>query len=301
VGIAIYPDDANKYEELIKKASEARRQAKKDGGNGYHYSTEQLNNNSLEFLRLSHELRDAVVKSQFVLHFQPQIDLSTGNLVGAEALIRWNHPTEGLIYPGRFIHIAEQTGLIAELGNWVLREACVHAVAWQRNGTQPIMMAVNVSALQLRRGDIVKIVQTILEETGLEPWFLELELTESILIENVDQTLTQLNELKQLGVNIAIDDFGTGYSSLAYLNKFNIDRLKIDQSFVQKIDNPANEAIIRAIVQMGHALGHRVIAEGVETESTKTLLVACQCDEAQGYLFAKPVPSEVFSQFVTQT
>lgn len=300
VGIAVFPSDANNYDDLVKRASEARRQAKKSGGNCYHFSCEQLNTDSLEFLRISHELRDALAENRFVLHYQPQIDLSTGRLVGAEALIRWKHPSQGLLYPGKFIDIAEQTGLIADIGNWVLKEACSQSVAWQKTGLPPIVIAVNVSALQFRRGDIVKIVESVLEESGLQPNLLELELTESILLENFEQTLGQLNELKALGVKLSIDDFGTGYSSLSYLNRLNIDKLKIDQSFVRQIGNPANDAIIRAIIQMGHAMGYRVIAEGVETETMKTYLIISQCDEAQGYLFAKPVANEAFLQFVLE-
>ncbi|WNB77473.1 bifunctional diguanylate cyclase/phosphodiesterase [Methylomonas koyamae] len=298
VGIAVYPDDGSHYDSLVMRASEARRKAKKDGGNGYRYCTEQLNSNSFEFLRLAHELRDAVSLEQFVLHFQPQIDLASGQLVGAEALVRWSHPRDGLVYPGRFIDIAEQTGLVAELGNWVLREACTQAAVWRTLGFGPIVTAVNVSALQLRRGDMVGVVENVLRQTGLPPHCLELELTESILIENVEQTLAQLNQLKQLGIKLAIDDFGTGYSSLAYLNKFNVDRLKIDRSFVGQIGNPANDAIIHAIVQMGHALGQRVIAEGVETAAMRAHLLDCHCDEAQGYLFAKPLPAAEFAKLL---
>ena len=294
----MFPYDGNNYNDLINRASEARRLAKKNGGNGYYYFTEQLNRNSLEFLCLSHQLRDAVVKNQFVLHYQPQLDLASGRVIGAEALIRWQHPTEGLLYPAKFIEIAEQTGLITDIGSWVLKEACHQAVTWQKNGIDYVVVSVNVSALQLRRGNMVTVVQTILDETGLEPCFLELELTESILIENIDQTVLQLNQLKALGIKLSIDDFGTGYSNLAYLHKFNIDKLKIDQSFVRNIDNPANQAIVKAIVQIGHALGYRVIAEGVETEAMKTHLLTSQCDEAQGYLFAKPIPSTLFYQFL---
>ena len=273
--------------------------AKKNGRNTYHYYTEKLNSNSLEFLHFSHGLRNAIKHEHFVLHYQPQYDLNSGTLIGAEALIRWQHPEEGLIFPGRFIDIAEKTGLIVEIGEWVLKEACRRAVAWQRAGYPPMVMAVNVSVLQLRRGNIKALIQNILRETGLAAEFLEIELTESILLDSIDQTLIMLKELKDLGIKLAIDDFGTGYSSLAYLKKFRIDKLKIDQSFVRDIaNNPNDAAIILAIVQMAHALNLKVIAEGVENEEMLTHLLSCHCDEAQGYHFAKPMTAEAFAQML---
>ncbi len=299
IGIALYPDDGDNFDTLLKQANVAMQQAKKNGRNTYHYYTEKLNSNSLEFLHFSHGLRNAIKHEHFVLHYQPQYDLNSGTLIGAEALIRWQHPEEGLIFPGRFIDIAEKTGLIVEIGEWVLKEACRQAVAWQRAGYPPMVMAVNVSVLQLRRGNIKALIQNILRETGLAAEFLEIELTESILLDSIDQTLIMLKELKDLGIKLAIDDFGTGYSSLAYLKKFRIDKLKIDQSFVRDIaNNPNDAAIILAIVQMAHALNLKVIAEGVENEEMLTHLLSCHCDEAQGYHFAKPMTAEAFAQML---
>lgn len=299
IGVAVYPDDGGDFETLMKRADKAMYQAKDAGRNTYRYFTEQLNSDSLEYMRITHELREAVKLRQFTLHFQPQIDLATGEVVGAEALVRWNHPVEGLVPPGRFIGIAEQTGLIVEIGEWVLHEACRQAVAWRRAGLPPLVMAVNMSAVQFKRGNVEDLVRSALRNSGLEPPYLEIELTESILLHDMDYMLRVLNSLKDLGLKLAIDDFGTGYSSLAYLKKFKIDRLKIDQSFVRDIAiDPNDAAIVRAIVQMAHTLNLRVIAEGVENREMLQYLSSCQCDEVQGYHFAKPMPPDAFVDFI---
>lgn len=299
IGVAVYPDDGGDFETLMKRADKAMYQAKDAGRNTYRYFTEQLNSDSLEFMRITHELREAVKCKQFTVHFQPQIDLATGDVVGAEALVRWNHPVEGLVPPGRFISIAEQTGLIVEIGEWVLHEACRQAAAWRQAGLPPLVMAVNMSAVQFKRGNVENLVRSALASSGLEPQSLEIELTESILLHDMDYMLTLLNSLKDIGLKLAIDDFGTGYSSLAYLKKFKIDRLKIDQSFVRDIAiDPNDAAIVRAIVQMAHTLNLRVIAEGVENEEMLQYLSSCQCDEVQGYHFAKPMPPEDFAVFI---
>lgn len=301
IGIAVYPDDGNNFEVLMKQAGKAMLKAKEDGRNTYRYFTEQLNTDSLEYLRIAQALREAIAQNQFELYYQPQIDMITGRVIGAEALIRWNHPNEGQIQPGRFISIAEQTGLIVKIGEWVLREACRQAVLWQNAGLPAITMAVNVSAVQFRRDDIDKLVRTELERSGLLPQYLELELTESVLLHNTDQMQAILTQLKDLGVKLAIDDFGTGYSSLAYLKKFKIDRLKIDQSFVRDIaTDPNDAAIIRAIVQMAHTLNLRAIAEGVENQEMLKHLRDCLCDEVQGYHLARPMPAEKFEEYLTR-
>jgi len=295
VGVAVYPDDGQDTERLLQCAEQAMRNAKESGRNTYRYFTEQLDTNGLEHLRLAHGLRTALRASQFSLHYQPQVDLRTRRLVGAEALVRWHHPTDGLISPARFIPIAEQTGLIVDLGQWVLEEACRQAVAWQRAGVPPFVMAVNVSAVQFRSGTLEQTVQAALDKTGLAPQWLELELTESVLAHDTDNMLALFDRLKSLGINLSIDDFGTGYSSLAYLKKFRIDRLKIDQSFVRDMAvNPNDAAIVRAIVQMAKALNLRTIAEGVETADVVAQLADLACDEVQGYHFARPVPAGEF-------
>lgn len=299
IGIAVYPDDGGNFETLMKRADKAMYQAKDAGRNTYRYFTERLNSDSLEYMRITHELREAVKCNQFTLHFQPQIDLSTGGVLGAEALVRWNHPIEGLIPPGRFIGIAEQTGLIVEIGEWVLNEACRQAAAWQRAGLPPMVMAVNMSAVQFKRGNVDDLVRRALDSSGLQPQYLEIELTESMLLHDLDYMLSLLNSLKAMGLKLSIDDFGTGYSSLAYLKKFKIDRLKIDRSFVHDIaTDPNDAAIVRAIVQMAHTLNLRVIAEGVEDEEMLKYLRGCHCDEGQGYYYARPMPAEAFATFV---
>ena len=301
IGIAVYPDDGDNFEALLNPAGKAMIKAKEDGRNTYRYFTEQLNTDSLEYLRIAHALREAIEYNQFELYYQPQIDMISGRVIGAEALIRWNHPGEGQVQPGRFINIAEQTGLIVKIGEWVLHEACRQAMVWQKAGLPAITMAVNVSAVQFRRGDIEKLVQIELERSGLLPQYLELELTESVLLHNMDQMQAILTKLKDLGVKLAIDDFGTGYSSLAYLKKFKIDRLKIDQSFVRDIaTDPNDAAIIRAIVQMAHTLNLRAIAEGVEDQEMLRQLRDCLCDEVQGYYLARPKPAEKFSEYLFQ-
>ena len=299
IGLAVYPDDGGNFETLMKRADKAMYQAKDAGRNTYRYFTEQLNSDSFEYMRITHELREAVKRKQFTLHYQPQIDLATGNVQGGEALVRWNHPIEGLIPPGRFISIAEQNGLIVEIGEWVLNEACRQAVAWQMAGLPPIVIAVNMSAVQFKRGNVENLVRIALDNSGLDPQYLEIELTESILLHDMDYMLSLLKDLKDTGLKLAIDDFGTGYSSLAYLKKFKIDRLKIDQSFVRDIAiDPNDAAIVRAIVQMAHTLNLRVIAEGVENQEMLEYLSSCQCDEVQGYHFARPMPPEAFAAFM---
>jgi len=299
VGVAVYPTDGNDFEKLFGRARKAMSQAKEEGRNTARFFTEKLNNDSLHYLNIAYGLREALAHRQFELHYQPQINLSSAQVIGAEALIRWHHPQNGLQPPAQFIAIAEQTGLIVDIGEWVIEEACRQAMEWQKNDLPPLRIAVNVSAVQFRRGNLDKVIIKALEKTGLEPRLLELELTESILLEDIDHLLAQLDTLKQLGVKLAIDDFGTGYSSLAYLKKFNIDRLKIDQSFVRDINTDPNDAaIVRAIVQMAHTLNLDVIAEGVEDEAMLKHLRESGCDEVQGYLFSKPLPAQAFQAFI---
>ncbi len=300
MGIAVYPDDGRDFETLLKKADTAMYQAKDAGRNAYRYYTEQMNINAFENLRMRNDLQHALERGEFMLHYQPQINLNSGTVIGAEALIRWNHPELGMLFPGRFIPVAEESGVIGKIGDWVLLEACRQAVAWRAAGLPELVIAINVSALQFKRHNLEKGVKQALVDSGLDPAFLELELTESILIQDADNVLSMLQQLKSLGLKLSIDDFGTGYSSLSYLKRFNVDKLKIDQSFIRDMaDDPNDAAIVRAIIQMARSLNLRTIAEGVENERLLELLRIQHCDEAQGYYFARPMPSNEFIQYVT--
>jgi diguanylate cyclase (GGDEF)-like protein/PAS domain S-box-containing protein len=300
MGAAIYPDDGKDFETLRKLADMAMYQAKNDGRNTYRFFDAAMNTEAGEHLFILNGLHHALVRNEFELHFQPQINLSSNQITGVEALIRWNHPELGQIAPARFIHIAEESGLIVPIGDWVLQEACRQAVAWQRAGLPEITMAVNLSAVQFKRGDVEQSVIRALEGSGFNPQRLELELTESTLIQNVESVLATVKRIKLLGVNISIDDFGTGYSSLSYLKRFDIDKLKIDQSFVRDLaTDPEDAAIVRAIIQMARSLNLQTIAEGVESSEILHQLKVFKCDEAQGYLFARPVPASDIASLLT--
>ncbi len=293
IGIAVYPDDGDDFDTLLKKADTAMYQAKGAGRNTYRFHTEQMNADAIEHLYMRNGLRQAVQMGEFALLYQPQVNLDSGAVIGAEALIRWNHPELGMVPPKRFISIAEDSGFIVPIGDWVLREACRQAAVWQRAGLPDLVVAVNLSSVQFKRGNLETSVTQALTESGLDPALLELELTESILIQDTEKVLATLQRLKALGVNLSIDDFGTGYSSLSYLTRFNVDKLKIDQSFVHDMaDNPNDAAIVLAIIQMARSLNLKTIAEGVEDERQLSLLRRQQCDEAQGYRFARPMPAE---------
>ena len=298
VGIAIYPDDGRDFETLLKKADTAMYHAKESGRNAYRFFTGEMNLHADEALRIRSWLRQGLKREQFVLHYQPQVDLTTGKIIGAEALIRLNRDKE-MIPPARFITIAEDSGLIVPIGDWVLRTACCQAAKWRGTGYTELVIAVNISAVQFRRGDLEKTVRTALDESGLPASALELELTESMLIDGTDQILGIVRRLQAIGVHFSIDDFGTGYSSLAYLKRFNVDKLKIDQSFVRDMaTDMENSAIVHALIQMSHSLNIRTIAEGVEDHATLEALNARQCDEAQGYFFDRPLAAEAFFDFL---
>jgi diguanylate cyclase (GGDEF)-like protein/PAS domain S-box-containing protein len=302
MGVTIFPDDGTSFEVLLKKADMAMYKAKDDGRNTYRFYDEVMNVEAVEHLFIRNGLRRALDRNEFVLHYQPQIDLGHGAIIGVEALIRWNHPELGMVAPGRFISVAEESGLIVPIGDWVLREACRQAVAWQDDGLPELCMAVNLSAVQFKRGDVEQSVIHALEDSGFNPALLELELTESILIQNVEGVLASVKRLKLLGVKLSIDDFGTGYSSLSYLKRFDIDKLKIDQSFVRDLaTDPDDAAIVRAIIQMARSLNLRTIAEGVETVEMLHQLRVFQCDEAQGYHFARPMPADEFAGYLRQS
>lgn len=301
MGVTIFPQDGTSFDTLLKKADMAMYQAKTDGRNTYRYFDEAMNVEAVEHLFIRNGLRGAVERDEFVLHYQPQIDLRSGAVTGVEALIRWKLPKLGLTAPGRFISVAEESGLIVPIGDWVLREACRQAVAWRRAGMPAMTMAVNLSAVQFKRGNIEQSVVQALDETGFDASLLELELTESILIQNVDSTMAVISRLKAQGVKISIDDFGTGYSSLSYLKRIDIDKLKIDQSFVRDLaTDPDDAAIVRAIIQMARSLNLRTLAEGVETREIAQLLREFECDEAQGFHFARPMPSDEMAAYLRQ-
>ena len=301
IGIAIYPEDGSDFDTLLQKADTAMYHAKEVGRNSHRFFTEQMNQRVVEHLSLETNLRRALENREFVLHYQPQMDLGEGRIIGVEALIRWNSPKHGLVSPARFIPVAEDSGLIVPIGAWVLNEACRQARAWQDAGLPPMVVAVNLSAVQFKRPELVNTVINALVLSDLDSQWLELELTESILIQDAEATLDTVRRLKSLGIKLSVDDFGTGYSSLTYLKRFAVDKLKIDQSFVRDlVADPDDAAIVRAIIQMAHSLKLKTIAEGVETEELANLLRIFHCDEIQGYWLARPMPAEQMEVFLRE-
>ena len=299
IGVSVFPDDGLDAETLIKNADTAMYQAKENGRQSYQFFKPSMNVRAVERQSIEESLRRALERQEFTLNYQPKISLRTGEITGAEALIRWTHPTRGPVSPAHFIPVAEDCGLILPIGNWVLREACRRARSWVDAGLPAISMAVNISAMEFRNDGFLDGVFSILQETSLDPKALELELTESVLMKNAGSTESILKALRSKGVQLAIDDFGTGYSSLSYLRKFPIDALKIDQSFVRQITTAPDETtIVTAVIGMGRSLKLRVVAEGVETQEELAFLQAQQCDEAQGYFFGRPVPHEQFAQLL---
>jgi diguanylate cyclase (GGDEF)-like protein len=287
IGISVYPDDGLDAETLIKNADIAMYQAKENGRQSYRFFKGEMNVRAVERQSIEEDLRRALERNEFSLHYQPKVNMTTGKVTGAEALLRWTHPVRGSVSPVEFIPIAEACGLILPIGRWVLHEACRQAQIWLRDGLPPIRIAVNTSSMEFRAENYLEDVLSIIESTGILPGSVELELTESVLMKHMDSTKSVLNALRERGVHLAVDDFGTGYSSLSYLKKFPIDTLKIDQSFVRQIDTDHDEAtIVTAIIAMGRSLGMRVVAEGVETEEELLFLKAHECDEAQGYYFS---------------
>ncbi len=301
IGVSFFPDDGNTALELVQKAGIAMRHAKSDGGNAYRFFAQDMNARAQEQMALSNSLRHAQERNQLVLHYQPQVDAFSGQIVGVEALLRWQHPEQGMLMPGKFIALAEENGLIVPIGDWVLREACRQARIWHEAGHARPFVSVNVSALQFKQSDLAKSAIKAITESGLAPHFVELELTESMLMSHFEQTLAALKELKAFGVRFSIDDFGTGYSSLNYLKHFPIDKLKIDISFVTDIVTDAdNAAIVKAMIAMGHSLELKVIAKGVETEAQAGYLRTLHCDEMQGFYFSRPVPAQEIAALLEQ-
>lgn len=299
IGISLYPKDGDSAEELLKNADVAMYRAKKRGRNRFRFYDENMDASSVERLSLETSLRRAVDNGELLLYYQPQVNLHSGEIIGAEALIRWQHPEMGLVSPAKFIPLAEESGLIFPIGEWVMRTACAQIRSWQDAGVMTPTVAVNLSAHQFRQRQLVKMTTGVLLDTGIDGRYLELEMTESAVMEDADRVIRILRELKEAGTAISIDDFGTGYSSLSYLKQFAIDKLKVDQSFVREITrDPSDAAIVVAIITMAHSLGLNVIAEGVETEGQLEYLRSHGCDEMQGYFFSRPVPVGDFEQML---
>ncbi|MDE1992567.1 MAG: EAL domain-containing protein [Rhizobiaceae bacterium] len=301
IGVATYPSHGKTAGELLACADMAMYRAKELGRDGMALFTSEMTAGVRRKLSRTDELRQALLRDEFVLHYQPQVDAQTGRIVGAEALIRWNHPSEGLVFPGDFIGLAEETGLIVPIGDWVLRTACKQAKAWQDKGFEPIRISVNVSARQFQEKRLIEAVATALGDCGLDATWLELEITESLIMKDLAGSIARMHELEELGVNLAIDDFGTGYSSLSTLKRFPLSRLKIDRSFIADIPDDADDmAITVAIISLAQKLGLEVIAEGVETDEQAHFLVESGCREIQGYLCGRPVAEKQFSRMLRE-
>jgi diguanylate cyclase (GGDEF)-like protein/PAS domain S-box-containing protein len=301
IGISLYPHDDRDTAGLLKSASVALDRAKVDGGNNYQFYTAGGTTRALKQLVLESNLRGALERSEFVVHYQPQVTIPDFHLVGMEALVRWRHPSLGLLYPSEFVPLAEDSGLIIALGDWVMRNACLQNMAWQDKGLAPMRLSVNFSARQFQQPSFISTVAEVLKETNLDPRWLELELTESSIMKEPEQAIEKLHELKLMGIRVAIDDFGTGYSSLNYLKRFPIDTLKIDKSFVSDVcKDPHDTAIVRAIITLGHALDLTVVAEGVETQEQLKYLTSLGCDVVQGFLFSKSLSVGAFEELLME-
>jgi diguanylate cyclase (GGDEF)-like protein len=299
MGIAIYPDDGDDVDLLLRNADIAMYTAKEEGRNNYRFFSEEMNARMLERLALESDLRLALERDELLLHYQPQAETLTGRIVALEALVRWEHPEKGLIPPLDFVGIAEESGLIVPLGEWVMRTACAQAVAWQREGFPEMRVSVNVASQQLTQSDLVTTVKQVLDTTGLDGKHLALEITESSLMSDVEATRQTLWKLKETGLSLSVDDFGTGYSSMNYLKRFPLDALKIDRSFVRELTVDANDAAItKAVVALAKALDLSTIAEGVEEEEQLAFLRALECDLIQGYLISRPMPAEGVTQLL---
>ena len=293
IGISTYPDDSDDIQTLLKNADIAMYRAKEQGRNTFQFYSVLMNVHSIERLTLESGLRRALERNELVLHYQPRIEIHGRRITGVEALVRWQHPEMGLVPPGKFIPLAEETGLIVPIGEWTLAAACAQHRVWERDGLGHLRVAVNLSPRQFQQGDLLRAVARVLAQTGCSPKSLEFEITEGVVMRNPESAVTLLQQLKDMGIHISIDDFGTGYSSLAYLKRFPIDSLKIDRSFVTDVPKDAGDVAINvAIIAMAHSLGLKVVAEGVETQEQLDFLHKQGCDEMQGYFFSKPLPVE---------
>ncbi|MGH9908754.1 MAG: putative bifunctional diguanylate cyclase/phosphodiesterase, partial [Pyrinomonadaceae bacterium] len=302
IGLSFYAqDEQGDADTLLKNADLAMYRAKSLGRNNIQLYASEMNVEMTSRVSLEAKLRQALQRQEFALHYQPQVDLRTGNICGMEALIRWQHPELGVIFPAQFIPVAESTGLIVPIGEWVLRLACTQNQSLQDGGLRGIPVSVNMSARQFKQMQMATLVAQILQETRLDPKYLELELTESVAMDNAKEVFATLRELRCMGIRISLDDFGTGYSSLSYLKRFPIDALKIDQAFINDITlDPHNVAIAEAIITLGHSLGLRVIAEGVATPEQALLLRKLGCEQAQGYVYSQPMPFEKMKQLLNE-
>jgi diguanylate cyclase (GGDEF)-like protein/PAS domain S-box-containing protein len=295
LGISLYPKDSDDGATLIRNADLAMYRAKRNDRSTFAFYSPEMNQRILEALELESALRQALDLAEFCLHYQPKVDLASGRVIGCEALVRWHHPLRGMISPADFIPLAEETGLIVPLGTWVLKEACRQARAWQDEGLPALSVAVNLSARQFRKGDLPQLVEEILGDANLDPRLLELELTESMVMDDPAGAERTMHTLKQLGVALSLDDFGTGYSSLNYLRRFPVDSLKIDRSFIRDVaTDPSGASVVTSVIDIAHNLGLTAVAEGVETREQLAYLIGCGCDMFQGFLFSKPLPVEEF-------
>jgi diguanylate cyclase (GGDEF)-like protein len=302
IGIAMFPDDGSDVHTLTKNADMAMYLVKEDGKNGFRFHTRDVKMQSIERLRLETCLRHALERNQFTLHYQPKVDLVTGQITGVEALLRWTHPELGVLPPAQFIPLAEETGLIVPIGRWVLREACAQNMAWRRRGLLPVSMAVNLSPRQFVDENLLNDIDEALAASGMPSELLQLEVTESMVMRNVSRAVRVLDAIQSRGIRLAIDDFGTGYSSMSLMKQFPIDTIKIDRSFVRDLpDDSEDKAIAQAIISMGKALGMTVVAEGVETTEQETFLRNHACDEMQGFLFSKPLPPKQLAELLRPT
>jgi diguanylate cyclase (GGDEF)-like protein len=298
IGICVHLHKSDDFDAFVRKADIAMHKAKELGKNTFCFFEPSMNEETTECFHTLNDMKNALPNQEFILHYQPQIDIKNKKIIGAEALIRWMHPTQGMIAPSKFIPIAENSGLIIKIGEWVIKEACAQAMLWHQQGIK-IVVAVNISTIQFKRGNLEEIVQEALATSGLCPEFFELELTESVMMHDTGKIRTTIQNLKKLGIKLSIDDFGTGYSSLSYLKKFAVDKLKIDQSFIKNLlENQEDAAIVKAVIQMAKSLNLKTIAEGVEDSETLKALHRKGCDEVQGYHFAKPMPAKEFQSYV---
>jgi diguanylate cyclase (GGDEF)-like protein len=299
IGVSVFPDDGSDVETLVKNADMAMYQAKENGPQSYRFFTPAMNVRAVERQSMEASLRRALERNEFALYYQPQVNLKTREITGAEALIRWTHPVRGLVSPADFVSVAVDSGLILAIGKWVLREACTQTRIWLNEGLTLPKMAINCWAMEFRNEHFVENIFAVLREVGLHPSMLEVELTESILMRHAASSQSILTELRSSGVQVAVDDFGTGYSRLSYLSKFPIDTLKIDQSFIRQITaTPDDTAIVSAIIGMGRSMDLTVVAEGVGTQLEREFLEAHHCDEAQGYLYGRPMIAEEFAKLL---
>ena len=300
IGISLFPANGEDVATILRNAGAALYRAKRQGGNNYQFYTTEMNAQAVQHLSLETSLRRALEKEEFITHYQPVVNLSSGEVIGSEALVRWRHPDFGILPPARFIGLAEDTGLILHLSNFVMRTACQQTRLWQERGFGRLKIAVNISARLFQQRDFGDRLVEILGQTRLDPFCLELELTETSIMENAESAVELLTQIRKLGVKVAIDDFGTGYSSLSYLKRLPIDTVKLDRSFVNgATTDPDDAALVMAIVTLAHNLRLRVVAEGVETEEQLAFLRLLRCDEGQGYLFGKPMPPESFESQLT--